>query len=124
MVERFAKLTDDIEAKRHKFEQTTGFDAVRKTQPPVNITLRQPLIGMLLEIFSAANGDMSKAKVQFKEKKPLIRIALNGGVTVEGVDKQIEALDAYLDELCDCLEEKLPRLLDEMTLLLDRVTLL
>lgn len=68
---------------------------------------------MLLQIFSAANGDLSKAKVEFKEKKPLIKISLNG-VTVDGVEKQIEALDDYLDEICDCLDEKLPKLLDEM----------
>jgi hypothetical protein len=66
-----------------------------------------------LTFLAVADGDLTKVKVDFKEKKPFIKISLNG-LTVDGADKYIEALEDYIDELVECLEEKMPRVLNGM----------
>jgi hypothetical protein len=52
VIERFAKLTDDIEKKRLKLDTLTGF--------PKDSGLKKSVIGILLLMFAAANGDKSK----------------------------------------------------------------
>lgn len=52
VIERFAKLTDDIEKKRLRLDTLTGF--------PKDSGLKKSVTGILLLMFAAANGDLSK----------------------------------------------------------------
>lgn len=74
IIERFGKLTDDIERKREKLLHLTDFDIYR----PEQVRLKYAVVGMLLQFFSLANGDLSKVKVELKEKKPFLKLKLNG----------------------------------------------
>ena len=71
VIERMARLTDDIERKRLHLDQVTKFDWYKSYGTKV----RQPVYGILLQLYAAADGDMSKVKVEFKEKKPFIKIS-------------------------------------------------
>jgi hypothetical protein len=101
-----ARLTDDIDRKRGRIDSLTQFDWYKA----YGIKLRQPFYGILLQLYSVANGDPSKVKIDFKEKKPFLKISLHG-LSVEGADKYFEAFEDYVDELVDCLEDKMPRVL-------------
>ena len=81
VIERFAKLTEDIEKKRHRFDSLTGFDAYRV----YGTRIRHSTIGMLLQMYSAANGDRSKVDIGIKEQKPFIKFGMKG-LTMEGLD--------------------------------------
>lgn len=109
VIERMARMTDDIERKRSLIDSLTHFDWYKA----YGIKLRQPVYSILLTFLAAADGDLSKVKVDFIEKKPFIKISLNG-LTVEGADKYIQALEDYICELVDCLEDKMPKVLAEM----------
>jgi len=106
VVEGMARMTDDIDRKRSLIDSLTHFDWYKAH----GIKLRQPVYSILLTFLAAANGDLTKVKVYFDEKKPFIKISLNG-LTVDGADKYIHALEDYICELVDCLEDKMPKVL-------------
>lgn len=109
VIERMARLTDDIDRKRATLEHLTHFDYYKSH----GIKIRHIVYGILLQLFSIADGDLSKVKIDFKDKKPFIKISLHG-ITAEGADKLIEALEDYINEIVECMEEKMPRIISEM----------
>jgi hypothetical protein len=50
------------------------------------VTLKRSVVGIILQDFAAANGDLSKVKWDVIEKAPFVKISLNG-VTLADVDK-------------------------------------
>ena len=103
VIERFARLTEEIERKRNAIDNVTGFVAYKKE----GAKLRHAFLGVILEIYSLSNGDTSKVKIVTNAKKPLIKITLNG-VTGNDVEKHIKAFEDYIDEITDCVEVKMP----------------
>ena len=106
VIERFAKLQEDIERKRAHLETVTGFEMYKKSH---EIKLRHPVIGILIDVYTAADGDKSKVKVECKERKPYLQIRMSGITSVE-LTKNVEALDDYFEEVGDAFEVKVPRL--------------
>ncbi|TNV79402.1 hypothetical protein FGO68_gene4178 [Halteria grandinella] len=86
VVERMARMTDDIDRKRARIDSLTQFDWYKA----YGVKLRQPVYAILLTFLAVANGDLSKVKVDFKEKKPFIKISLNG-LSIEGADNWLTA---------------------------------
>lgn len=105
VIERFAKLTDDIEKKRLKLDKLTGF--------PRDSGLRKSVLAILLLFLAAANGDKSKVKIELAMVQPFIKIKLHG-VSIPHGDDYLEAIDDYLDEVAECVEKKIPKVLKEM----------
>ena len=106
VIERFAKLQEDIERKRVHLETVTGFEMYKKSH---EIKLRHPVLGILIDVYTAADGDKSKVKVECKERKPYLQIRMSGITSVE-LTKNVEALDDYFEEVGDAFEVKVPRL--------------
>jgi len=118
VIERFGKLTDDIERKRKRLDDLSGFSWGGKVRYGDG-GIKKSVIGILLQFFAVGQGDLSKVKVSVIERKPFIKLSLNG-LTVQQADKQIEAFEDYIDEINDCFEEKMPRIVQEMGELADR----
>jgi hypothetical protein len=104
VIERFAKLTDDIEKKRLRLDSVTGF--------PKDSGLKKSVIGILLFLYAAAAGDKTKVKIEISPKKIKIKVA---GVNIHKVDDYIDAIDDYFDEIVECFESKIPKIIKEMT---------
>ena len=105
---RFGALTDDIERKRLKIDEATGFGWYKA----YGTTLRNSVIGMLLQFLSLSNGDLTKFKVETPAWRPYIRIVLNG-IQSDEADRQIDAVNDYFVSMPEVAEEKLPAVLLE-----------
>ncbi|TNV77018.1 hypothetical protein FGO68_gene9334 [Halteria grandinella] len=70
--QRMLDLTDSLDKNREKLEIITGFDQHMVNQ----VKLRQLAYAILLRLFSAADGNLSKVKVETRKEKPFLRITL------------------------------------------------
>ncbi len=82
MLRRFGALTDDVERKRYRIDETTGFAWYKA----FGTTLRTAIIGMLLQFLSLTNGDLSKFSIETPAWRPYLRFVLNG-VYLDDADK-------------------------------------
>jgi hypothetical protein len=74
--------------------------------------MRHSIIGILLQYYSLANGDMSKVKIETPSWRPYIIVILNGVYSTE-IEAQRKAFNEYLEEVCNVAEERLPRVSKE-----------
>ena len=118
VINNCAKIEDGITKARKALGAVAGFDAAGKGS-----SLKQTVTGILLMCLCAANGDMSKLKIEIINKKPYFKISLNG-MTSESIPKLINAFEEYIDALVDAIEEKLPKIIEEITELSDKVATL
>ena len=118
-IERFAKVYEDIEGKKKHLVSVTGFEPPHwsKEAPP---HLKEPVIGMILQLFALARGDPHKVSVSIIEKKPFVKLAYLG-VTEDGIEGQTHALEAYIEAVDDACKEKLPEILKEVKELAEKV---
>ena len=104
----FGALTDDVERKRLRIDDSTGFSWYKA----YGTTLRNSVIGMLLQFLSLSNGDLTKFKIETPARRPYLRIVLNG-IQSDDADKQIDAVNNYFESMPEVAEEKLPAVLLE-----------
>ena len=105
---KFGALTDDVERKRLRIDEATGFGWYKA----YGTTLRNAVIGMLLQFLSLSNGDLTKFKVETPAWRPYLRIVLNG-IQSDVADRQIDAVNEYFESMPEVAEEKLPGVLLE-----------
>ena len=106
VLDRFAEIQDDIVRKKERLGWVTGFNWWE-------VTLKHCIVGIILQDFAAANGDLSKVKWDVIEKAPFVKIALNG-VSIADADKQIDAFNEYTEALQEAVTEKMPKVLESM----------
>ena len=107
-MKKFGGLTDDVEKKRLMIDEATGFSWYKA----YGTTLRNSVIGMLLQFLSLSNGDLTKFRIETPSWRPYLRIVLNG-IQSDDADRQIDALNSYFESMPEVAEEKLPAVLLE-----------
>jgi phenylalanyl-tRNA synthetase beta subunit len=65
---RFGQFTDRLAGKRRDIDLSSGFDWYKA----YGTTMRHSIIGILLQYYALANGDMSKVKVETPAWRPYI----------------------------------------------------
>jgi len=78
---RFGALTDDVERKRYRIDDVTGFSWYKA----FGTTLRTAIIGMILQFLSLTNGDLTKFSIETPAWRPYLRFSLNG-IYADGID--------------------------------------
>lgn len=119
VINKFAALTDGIEYKRKRLDDLTGFWWYRQADR----SIRNSVMGIILQFLAVANGDLTKIKIDIIEHKPFVKIALNG-LTLDRAMDYIEYFQEYVEEIFECLTEKMPVLLKEMVELADKAVAL
>ncbi|TNV76767.1 hypothetical protein FGO68_gene15428 [Halteria grandinella] len=66
------KITEELDKEREKLERLTGFDQYKEHE----IQLRQLIYAILLTLFAAADGDLSKVKVEVESQSLFMRITV------------------------------------------------
>lgn len=118
VIERFGRLQDDVERKRRRLDDLSGFSWTSKSYYGDG-GLKKSIYGILLQFAAVSQGDISKIKFDVIERKPFLKISLHG-LTLANADKQIEAIEEYFDEIAECFTEKMPKIVEEMGTLAER----
>lgn len=106
VIDRFDAITEILAKRKKGLDDVTGFWRIRGAR------LKHSVLGILLQCFALANGDMNKVKIQIKDKNPIMKISLNG-VSSTDLDSYLSAFDDYLDSIENAVEHKIPRILEE-----------
>ena len=117
VIDRFDAVTDLLAKKKKGLDDVTGFWRIR------GVRLKHSVLGIILQCFALANGDIDKVKIELRERKPLIKISLHG-VTSSDLDSYLGAFDDYLDAIEDAIETKIPRILEETVELAEKAVYL
>ena len=117
ILEKFAALTDDLDKRRRDLSNYTGFGWHGKHGDG---GLKKGIIGIILQFFSLASGDISKVKIDIVPKKPYLKIKLHG-IKLDTAEKQVDCIAEYLEAIGDCFEEKIPALISSMVELCKKV---
>ena len=88
VIEKFAAIYDDIERKKATLLSLTAFDYVNYPESDKNI--KNITVAMLLQFFAVANGDLSKIKIDVVDRKPFLKISLQG-LSVDKAEDMIKA---------------------------------
>lgn len=118
VIERFGRIQDDVERKRRRLDDVSGFTWSGKGRFGDG-GLKKSIYGILLQFAAVAQGDVTKIKFDVIERKPFLKISLHG-LTLAEADKQIEAIMDYFDEIAECFTEKMPKIVEEMGNLAER----
>ena len=116
VLKRFGALTDDVERKRFRIDDETGFSWYKA----FGTSLRTSILGMLLQFLALTNGDLTKFSIETPAWRPYLRFVLNG-ISADGVDRQIDAVNNYLESMPEVAEDKLPALLVEAQQALEKL---
>ena len=104
VVNRFADLTDTLNGSQKRLDDLTGFWRYSGTK------VKQSVLGMLLQMFAVANGDVSKVKWDIKDDAPFIKFKLHG-LSSKDLEEYIEAFEKFMIDVMDAITEKIPRIL-------------
>lgn len=82
--------------------------------------LKKAVLGILLQFFSVANGDLTKVKIAATHKKPYLKVTING-LALDKAAKQIDTMGEFIEEIFEAVLEKLPKLIAEVGELVTRL---
>ena len=66
VINRFAEVTDLLDDRKQRLDDITRFWTIRGAR------LKHSVLGILLQCFALANGDMSKVSIDVIERAPII----------------------------------------------------
>lgn len=108
LLKDFRKILQPLEERNHKMMRLTGFKHVH------HATIKHALVGMFLSFGQAVSGDLTKLKIEIKDKSPYIKAKI-AGVSTKDLEEAYEEFEKYAEEVEEILMEKLPKMVETAT---------